>query len=128
MAELTVGPISRETLQEFASASGDPNPIHVDPAAARAAGMDDVIVHGMFSMAQLGRLLTKSFSQEAIRSFRVSFVAPVPVGAALTCRGRVVDDTKVVLTAALPDGTTVARGEALIDTQEGTRRNRVREG
>lgn len=133
MAELAVPEIGRETLRAFASASGDPNPIHLDAEAARLAGMDDVIVHGMFVMAQLGRLLTKWFPQERLRSFRASFVAPTPVGAALTCRGRVVNADgfiKAVLTASLPDGTATVRGEAMIapsahSTQEGTRHNRV---
>jgi acyl dehydratase len=76
----------------------------------------------MLPMAYLGRLLTTWVPQERIRSFRVSFVAPTPVDAALSCRVRVtrtelVDGerrARVVLTTALADGTTVVRGEASI--------------
>jgi acyl dehydratase len=35
----------------YADASGDHNPIHVDPAAAAAAGLPGVVVHGMCTMA-----------------------------------------------------------------------------
>ena len=52
---LELEPIRRETLAGFAAASGDPNPIHLDRDAARAAGLDDVIAHGMLVMAWLGR-------------------------------------------------------------------------
>ena len=50
--------ITREALREFATASGDDNPVHLDDAAARQGGLDGVVVHGMLVMAHLGRLVT----------------------------------------------------------------------
>jgi acyl dehydratase len=43
----------RETLALYAGASRDHKPIHVDVDFARAAGMPDVVAHGMLSMAWL---------------------------------------------------------------------------
>ena len=50
--------ITRSTLALFAGASNDDNPLHIDIDFARAAGLDDVIAHGMLIMAYLGQVLT----------------------------------------------------------------------
>jgi len=62
VAERTFGPIAREDLRRYAEASGDLNPLHLDPEFARQAGFDDVIVHGMLGMALLGRLITEPWA------------------------------------------------------------------
>lgn len=43
--------VSTELVGRYAEASGDDNPIHLDPAAARAAGFPGRIAHGMCVMA-----------------------------------------------------------------------------
>jgi acyl dehydratase len=106
-------------LSAFAAASGDANPMHLDPEVARAAGHDDVIAHGMLTMAWLGRLLTEHSPQARLQSFRVRFTAPTPLGAAPTLSARVVDPAprgpvRLLLTAELADGTVTAVGEATI--------------
>jgi acyl dehydratase len=88
---LTTDPIKRVTLALFAGASGDHNPIHVDLDFAREAGMDDVFVHGMFSMACIGRLLTNWAPPHALRQFKVRFVAITHVHDRLTCSGSVLE-------------------------------------
>jgi acyl dehydratase len=85
------GPLTRTTLALFAGASGDHNPVHIDIDAARAAGLPDVIGHGMLSMAYLAQVLTEWVPQSAIRAYSARFVAPTHVGNALTCTGQVVD-------------------------------------
>ena len=42
--------ITRDDLRRYADASGDHNPIHLDPGAARAVGLPGVIAHGMLVM------------------------------------------------------------------------------
>lgn len=84
-------PLTRTTLALFAGASGDHNPVHIDADAARAAGLPDVIGHGMLSMAYLAQVLTEWVPQSAIRAYSARFVAPTHVGDALTCTGTVVD-------------------------------------
>lgn len=88
---LTTDPIKRVTLALFAGASGDHNPIHVDLDFAREAGMDDVFVHGMFSMASIGRMLSSWAPAHALREFKVRFVAITHVHDRLTCRGTVTE-------------------------------------
>jgi acyl dehydratase len=108
--------ITHETLTAYATASGDHNPLHLDPAAARAAGEPGIIAHGMLTMAYLGRLATAVEPGTELSSFRVRFVAKTPVGARVTCRAEVIerscDGMRVALTSALEDETVTARGEA----------------
>ncbi len=91
LPDLALPPITRLDLALYCGASGDHNPLHVDIDAARAAGMDDVIAHGMLSMAYLGRLLTQHFDPMALTAFSVRFVAMTRVGDVLTCCGEVTD-------------------------------------
>jgi acyl dehydratase len=119
---LTLPPVSRLTLALYCGASGDHNPIHVDTDAARAAGLDDVIAHGMLAMAYLGRLLTGFVPQRAVRSFQCRFIDMVRVGDVPVCRGRVTDlfvadgERRARITLVMTDrqGREQARGEAII--------------
>ena len=42
--------VGREKVKEYASAVGETNPLHLDPAAARAAGHADVLAPPMFAV------------------------------------------------------------------------------
>lgn len=91
LSPLTVSPVTRQTLAVYCSASGDHNPVHVDIDFAKAAGLDDVIAHGMLIMAYTGRLLTNWAPQAAIRSFNTRFQAMTRIGDEITATGRVVE-------------------------------------
>lgn len=104
VAEFVSEPITRESLALYAQASGDTNPLHLDPAFARQAGFDDVIVHGMLGMALLGRLLTDRFSPWRIRAFSSRFGAPIPVGRPVRCRARTTASTADTLFLSLEAG------------------------
>ncbi|WP_306341261.1 MaoC family dehydratase [Shimia marina] len=77
-------PLSAERLGGYVALSGDANPIHVDPAAARLAGFEDVIAPGMMlcilaemaccTVLQLGRL----------REVRARFLSPAVAGHPVT--------------------------------------------
>ena len=116
---LSIEPITRKTLALFAGASGDHQPAHLDIDAARAKGYEDVFAHGMLSMAYLARLLTNWVPQHRIRSYKARFLARVPVKAEPICKATVVaikDGLATLeLVMDLPNGTTVVRGEAVID-------------
>lgn len=79
-------PVTRLALALYAGGSGDHHPVHVDSDYAREHGMDDVIAHGMFTCARMLRLFTDRWPQQALRSCRVRFTAPVPPGARLSLR------------------------------------------
>jgi acyl dehydratase len=42
--------VGREKVKEYANAVGETNPLHLDPAAARAAGHADVVAPPMFAV------------------------------------------------------------------------------
>lgn len=111
--------LTRTTLALFAEASGDQNPMHIDPDVARSAGFEDVFAHGMLSMAYLGRLLTGWVPQAAIRSWSVRFAAITPLHAEPVCTGTIsaIDGPLATLDVqvALADGTITVTGHAVID-------------
>jgi acyl dehydratase len=120
VAECRSETISREMLAQYAEASGDLNPLHLDPAFARKAGFPDVIAHGMLGMALLGRMLTQRFSAERLCNFSARFTGTVPVGEALLCRARVeaveLGTVLLALEAATSSGAIAITGQARVQT------------
>lgn len=73
-------PITRADLVRYAGASGDFNPIHWNERFAKEVGLPDVIAHGMFTMAEAGRVVTDwAGDPSAVVEYAVRFSAPVPV-------------------------------------------------
>jgi 3-oxoacyl-ACP reductase-like protein/enoyl reductase-like protein/3-oxoacyl-(acyl-carrier-protein) synthase len=67
----------------FALASRDLNPIHTSTLVARLAGLDGVIVHGMYSAGRLHASLVRSAAgghESRVRRFAVDFEAPAYPG------------------------------------------------
>lgn len=120
---LSTGRITRHRIACYAHGSGDLNPIHVDSDFAREkAGLPDVIVHGMYSMGMLSRLVTQWAGVGSVRSIETRFAAMLPVHASLECSGHVdaVAPAEggvlatVLLAARQADGTVVASGSAVV--------------
>src|SRR5215216_3696654 len=59
LPELHVTP-DKYLPHRYAGASGDFNPIHIDPEFAKAVGLPGNILHGLYSMAQVARAHTES--------------------------------------------------------------------
>lgn len=59
LPELRVTPDAGLT-KRYAAASGDPNPIHTDPEFAQSVGLPGIILHGLYSMAQVARAHTEA--------------------------------------------------------------------
>jgi acyl dehydratase len=60
--------------------SADPNPLHVDPSAARAAGFPRPILHGLATFGIAGHALLAAvcgYASERIRSLSTRFTKPV---------------------------------------------------
>lgn len=64
-----------DVTQRYAAASGDHNPIHVDPAAARAAGLPAPILHGLYTMAQVARCASQAGGNRKLQRLDVEFRA-----------------------------------------------------
>ncbi|GAB3946881.1 type I polyketide synthase [Corynebacterium tapiri] len=91
-----------ETMEPFAVVSGDRNPIHVNESAARLAGLEGVIVHGMWTSALAEVAASSGFdaagvrtSPAEIREFTTTMLAPILPGARLDIEvSRVGRDTR----------------------------------
>uniref|UniRef100_A0AAU2VQ51 MaoC family dehydratase n=1 Tax=Streptomyces sp. NBC_00008 TaxID=2903610 RepID=A0AAU2VQ51_9ACTN len=97
-------PVTRATLVQYAGASGDFNPIHWNEKFAREVGLDDVIAHGMFTMAEAIRVVTDwAGDPGSVVEYGVRFTKPVVVpnddkGALIEVSGKVgalLDDRRV---------------------------------
>jgi acyl dehydratase len=96
--------VQRINLVMYAGASGDFNLIHWNDRVAGAVGLPGVIAHGMFTMAEAGRVVTDWVGDPgAVIEYGVRFSKPVLVpdddqGATLEVTGRVrkkLDDRRV---------------------------------
>lgn len=61
-------------IRQYAEASGDFNPIHLDDNYARQVGLGGMIAHGMLTMAQMAAMLSEWIGKEGrIRKLDVRF-------------------------------------------------------
>jgi acyl dehydratase len=110
MAELSAGDALPELKvtpdkylpHRYAGASGDFNPIHIDPEFAKAVGLPGNILHGLYTMAQVARAHAEAAGDpRALRRLSVQFRGMGFPGQEITVTatvresddGRVVTDT-----------------------------------
>jgi 3-hydroxybutyryl-CoA dehydratase len=83
--------LTQEKIDGYARASGDFNPIHIDPAFAAATPFGGTIAHGMLLLAYLSEMLTAAFGRAWLSGGRlkVRFKGVARPGDTLTVRGRI---------------------------------------
>jgi acyl dehydratase len=72
--------ITQDQAQRFANATGDTNPIHLDPAAAREAGLRGCILHGLCTLTLvLNRLVQDHLADDpsSLSEVQATFCRPV---------------------------------------------------
>jgi acyl dehydratase len=76
--------LTRESLERYARASGDLNPIHLRDDIARETGLPGVIAHGMLTMGLAIQPVLDWLGGDPRRvlDYQVRFTRPVPVDAA----------------------------------------------
>ena len=81
--------ITREQLVQYADASGDHNPLHLDEEFARGTPYGRPIAHGMLVLALVSELMTRSFGAAWLRGgkLKVRFRAPVFPGDTVRATG-----------------------------------------
>ena len=87
--ELRSGPIAHMDLVRYAGASGDFNPIHTDPEFGKSVGLGGTIAHGMYVMAQVGRMCTNWVNPAQIEFFGIKFKGMTKPGEMIVCTGEV---------------------------------------
>jgi acyl dehydratase len=58
--------VGREKVREYAYATGEANPLHLDPEAARAAGYADVVAPPMFAAVYCGPAIGPAILDPAV--------------------------------------------------------------
>ncbi|MGA8206629.1 MAG: MaoC family dehydratase [Candidatus Dormiibacterota bacterium] len=101
--------VTQELISSYADASGDHNPIHLDPTYARKAGLPSTIAHGLLTLG-MACALVENWAAEAAWTSRVScrFSTPVPVGEEVSCSALVTsvgsDSAEVDLRVVISNG------------------------
>lgn len=102
LPELRVTPDKYLALR-YAGASGDYNPIHIDPEFALEAGLPGPILHGLWTMAQVARAHTQAAGGPAhLKRLTVQF------------RGMGALEQEIAVTAAVTGDAPRAAGERVI--------------
>jgi acyl dehydratase len=81
--------IDDDQTYRYAEASGDQNPIHVNPDIAKMAGLPGIIVHGLCTMAFTSRAVIEKLcggDPANLKRLRVRFSRPVLPGQTITTR------------------------------------------
>jgi acyl dehydratase len=96
----------------YAGASGDFNPIHIDPEFAKAVGLPGNILHGLYTMAQVARAHTDATGGDprALKRLSVQF------------RGMGAPEQEILVTATVKDADD---GRAVTDTVAAQGDNRI---
>jgi acyl dehydratase len=92
LRELRVTP-DKYLPHRYAGASGDFNPIHIDPEFAKAVGLPGNILHGLYTMAQVARAHTEAAGGDprALKRLAVQF------------RGMGAPEQEIVVTATVKE-------------------------
>ena len=83
--------ISQTHINQYAEASGDFNPIHIDPEFGRASQFQGNIAHGMMIAATISELMTKTFgiAWYETGTMKIRFKSPVFPGDTITTSGEI---------------------------------------
>jgi acyl dehydratase len=111
LPELHVTPDAGLT-KRYAEASGDPNPIHFDDDFAKSVGLPGVILHGLWSMAQVARAHSALADGDprALKRLSVQF------------RGMGFPEQEIVVTATVKEA---SDGRIVTDTEAAQGDNRI---
>ena len=82
---------NQDDVNRYADASGDHNPIHVDPNFAAGSQFGRRIAHGMMIAASISEMMAQAFGQDWHKSGRmkIRFRAPVFPGETVRASGTV---------------------------------------
>lgn len=85
-AQMKVDP---DQSKRYADASGDYNPIHLDPEMAKSVGLPDIILHGLCTMAFASQAIVKNIANNdprKLKQINVRFSRPVLMNDILTTK------------------------------------------
>jgi len=120
IAELRVTP-DKYTPHRYAGASGDFNPIHIDPEFAKAVGLPNTILHGLYMMGLVARTATEAAGGDprSLKRLSVEFrgMGAPETEIAVTGTVKAVEDGRATIdvVAAQGDNETIKNAEAEVE-------------
>ncbi len=108
--------VTVEQIRQYAEASGDRNPIHVDEGFARSAGLPGVIAHGMLTMAFANQMVTDWLGDRCLlKRLQGRFAGMVLPGDNVTCSGSVASKDEQTRRVVINVVVTNQRGEKVLN-------------
>jgi acyl dehydratase len=92
--------VGREKVREYAHATGETNPVHLDPEAARAAGYADVVAPPMFAVVYSAPALAPAILDPEVG---INFATLVHGGQDFAWGAVVVAGDEITTTASVKD-------------------------
>ena len=85
--------VDQATIDAYARASGDFNPIHIDPEFARTGPFGRTIAHGLMTLAYVAELLTdwSDGAFDGTGEIDVTFISPIYAGDQVCVTGEIVE-------------------------------------
>ncbi len=120
IAELKVTP-DKYLPHRYAGASGDFNPIHIDPEFAKAVGLPNTILHGLYMMGLTARAATEAAGGDpgSLKRLSVQFRGMGAPETEIVVSGEVkaVEDGKATIdvVAAQDENQTIRNAEAEVE-------------
>ncbi|MBI2900586.1 MAG: SDR family NAD(P)-dependent oxidoreductase [Planctomycetes bacterium] len=101
--------VPEDLSRRYAAVSGDDNPIHIDPEAAKAVGLPGVILHGLCTMALATSAIVEHLGGDAsrIEELAVRFSSVVQPGDTLTTEGYEVEPKRIAFVTTNQSGKAV---------------------
>jgi 3-hydroxybutyryl-CoA dehydratase len=116
--------ITQKIVKEYADASGDYNPLHLDPVFAEKTPYGKTIAHGMLILGQISDMMTQAFGNNWVNNgkLKVRFRAPVFIPNEILTYGKikkVITDSEEILVECFigcrdQTGKEVIKGDAYI--------------
>ena len=112
--------LSQARIDRYAEATGDHNPIHVDPDFARATPFGGTIAHGMLVLASILEMMAAALGEDWLRhgKLRVRFKGPAMSGDTVTAIAQETANGNYVVEVRNQDGEGVISGTAEIARDE----------
>ncbi|HET6568439.1 MAG TPA: MaoC family dehydratase [Rhodothermales bacterium] len=85
--------LTQEDVRAFAELTGDDNPLHVDAEYARNTRFGKPIIHGVFLLGIVSKVLGRDFPGPGSIAVAISarFLRPVPVGSEITVEVKITE-------------------------------------
>ena len=113
--------VDQTRIEQYAGASGDFNPIHIDHEFATQTQFGGTIAHGMMVAATISEIMTSAFGRDWAQSgkMKIRFRSPVKPGQTVTATGSVQrvtpsgDSSRIVCTVSVvkDDGEVAISGQ-----------------